>query len=224
MSPRETKEKENKMKKWIFMLAVLVLGWTLFSCAKSGDIKKAELKATIVERIPDISEPDWVKKTNDFWEEKGFYVYRGLSEGIGNLQASRRAAEASAKAALAEQVKVVVRSEFSSALEASGGDANAGQYLKDIFFSAVENLTLSGVIVKESYSQKLFEGDGYGGGKTYYRSYVLAQVSIDDYRKMVAAAFNKTNSQVGAANKSAKELSKETEERFWKQQEKDVQE
>ena len=206
------------MKKWIYLSAVLVLGWTLFSCAKSGDIKKAELKATIVERIPDISEPDWTKKTSEFWEEKGFYIYRGMSEGMSNLQASRRAAEASAKAALAEQVKSVVRSEFSSALEAAGGDANSGQYLKDIFFSAVENLTLSGVIVKESYSQKLFEGDGYGGGKTYYRSYVLAQVSIDDYRKMVAAAFSKTNAQVGAANKSAKELSKETEERFWQQQ------
>ena len=196
-------------------IILFVLGLCFFAaCSSTGP--KTSIK--VLETIPNISEPSWVKVSNEYWEAKGVYYYRGTSEGLTNLEAAKRAANASAKTNLAEQVKSTVRAEFSRALEAGNYDETTGGYLKDTFFSAVDNLTLSGVALKESYLQHILQSDGINE-KMYYRAYALATVSVEDYKKLVKSAFSNTNAQV-AANKSAKELAKETEERFWAAQEK----
>jgi hypothetical protein len=160
-----------------------------------------------------VSTPKWAENTQDFWEEKGNYFYKGLSEGMTNVQASRRAAQAAAFTALAEQVKVTVRNEFSNALESGAYDQTSGGYLKDVFFSVVDNLTISGAVVAESYSQRISEASETDN-RVYWRSFVLSRISADDYKKLVQQAFDKTSNQVGA-NKSAKELAKEVENRFF---------
>ena len=108
-----------------------------------------------------------------------------------------------------------MRNEFSRALEAGQYEETTGGYLKDVFFSAVDNLTLSGIVVSESYLQHLLE-TGDAQDRLYYRAYVLAKVSVKDYRQLVQTAFSDTKAQVHA-NKSAKQLAQETEARFWDQ-------
>ena len=55
-----------------------------------------------------------------------------------------------------------------------------------------------------------------------YSAYVLARISVQDYNGVVKRAFTDTKAQV-QANKSAKELVKETEARFWGNQGEDRQ-
>ncbi len=201
------------------MLCLLLAGVGLISaCSAKNVVKTPQLNVKVVETIPATSAPDWVNSTQEFWEKGGQYFYRGTAEGFTNLEAAKRAAVANARVSLAEQVKNVVRSEFSRALEAGAYDETTGGYLKDVFFSAVDNLTLSGVQMRESYLQHLVETSDMNQ-RLYYRAYVLTSVSKNDYNKLVRAAFSDTKAQI-AANKSARQLADATEDRFWAQQEK----
>ncbi len=203
----------NKQMMLVLLSAGIVL---LGACSSKNVINTPQLSVKVVETIPASAAPSWVDSTQEFWEKGGQYFYRGTAEGFTNLEAAKRAAAANARVNLAEQVKNVVRNEFSRALEAGAYDENTGGYLKDVFFSAVENITLSGVQVRESYLQRLLE-TGDINERLYYRAYVLSSISKTDYNKLVRAAFSDTKAQV-AANKSAKQLALETEARFWQQQ------
>lgn len=197
---------------------VCVLSCALLAACSSG-YRKADpdlFAVQVIETIPQVPAPDWVAKTQEFWQEKTRYYYRGTAEGFTNLEAAKRAASANARISLAEQVKTIVREEFSRALEASAYEAATGGYLKDVFFSAVENLTLSGVAIRQSYVQRLLERNELSE-RVYYRAYVLASIEQKDFTRLVQAAFNDTKQQV-AANKSAKDLAAVTEKRFWQQQ------
>lgn len=200
------------------MFGLLLAGVGLLTaCGPKNVVNPPQLSVKVLETIPATSAPDWVNSTQEFWEKGGMYFYRGTAEGYTNLETAKRAASAGARVSIAEQVKNVVRNEFSRAMEAGAYDDTTGGYLKDVFFSAVDNLTLSGVQIRESYLQHLLE-TGDMSERMYYRAYVLASISKADYNKLVRAAFTDTKAQV-SANKSAKQLAAETEERFWKQQE-----
>ena len=206
------------MKKKL-LLGLLIAGVGLMSaCSSKNMVKTPRLSVQVVETIPATSAPDWVNSTQDFWEKGGIYFCRGTAEGFTNLEIAKRAAVANARVSLAEQVKNVVRNEFSRALEAGAYDDTTGGYLKDVFFSAVDNITLSGVQIRESYLQHLLE-TGDMNERFYYRAYVLSSISKSNYNKLVRAAFSDTKAQV-AANKNAKQLAAETEARFLAQQEK----
>lgn len=202
-------------KNWIVPLCMGAM--LLVGCSSKNIISTPQLNVKVLESIPQTAMPDWVSSTTEFWEAKGYYYYRGTAEGYSNLEAAKRAANASARTNMAEQVKNTVRSEFARALESGNYDENTGGYLKDVFFSAVDNLTVNGIVMQESYLQHLLESDGLQE-RLYYRAYVLARISVKDYNGVVRRAFSDTKAQV-EANKSAKELVKETETRFWAQQE-----
>ncbi|MDR3244160.1 MAG: hypothetical protein LBT79_05370 [Elusimicrobiota bacterium] len=204
------------MKKLIAVAVLFVFAFVLSSCGGGAALKNAP-KIAILETMPaGVSTPKWAQNTQDFWEEKGNYFYKGMSEGMANVQASRRAAQAAAFTALAEQVKVTVRNEFSNALESGSYNSTAGGYLKDVFFSVVDNLTISGAVVAESYSQRVSESSETEN-KLYWRSFVLSKISAEDYKKLVQSAFDKTSKQA-SANESAKELAKKVEDRFFEVQ------
>ena len=203
------------MKK-VCLYSVLLLSVATFAACKGGQIRSDKVNIAVVETIPTADTPKWVNRSQDFWEEKQTYFYRGISEGFANLETARRAAQASLQAGIAEQIKNTVRNEFARALEAGMYDETTGGYIKDLFFSAVENITLSGVRLNESYLQRLHE-TGAGRDKLYYRAYVLGSITKQDYKQLVIRAFSDTKAQV-VANKSAKELLAQTEERFWQQQ------
>lgn len=203
------------MRKVCWAVCLACCGF-LTACSSADKIKSNHFEVKVIESIPQTGMPDWVNQTKEFWQTKGQFYYRGTAEGFTNLEAAKRAAAANARIQLAEQIKSVVRSEFSRALEAEAYDEATGGYLKDVFFSAVENLTLSAVSVRESYLQRLLES-GALSERIYYRAYVLVSIDEKDYRRLVLAAFSDTKQQV-AANKSAKALAAVTEERFWQQQ------
>ncbi len=203
------------MRKVCWAVCLACCGF-LTACSSADKIKSNHFEVKVIESIPQTGMPDWVNQTKEFWQDKGQFYYRGTAEGFTNLEAAKRAAAANARIQLAEQIKSVVRNEFSRALEAEAYDEATGGYLKDVFFSAVENLTLSAVSVRESYLQRLLES-GALSERIYYRAYVLVSIDEKDYRRLVLAAFSDTKQQV-AANKSAKALAAVTEERFWQQQ------
>jgi hypothetical protein len=202
-----------KMRKLTFAMCGLISCVLLAGCGGGSNIQTKTASVKVLESIPNISTPKWVDSAEDFKEENGSYTYRGMSEGMTNLVAARRSAQANAQTNIAEQVKNTARVEFSQAMEAGSYDENTGGYLKDTFFSAVNNLTLSGVKITSSYAQRLAETTA-SGERIYYRAYVQASLSKDDYKQLVQRAFSDTKAQV-TANKSAKELVAETEKRFW---------
>ncbi|MDR0485953.1 MAG: hypothetical protein LBH29_04430, partial [Elusimicrobiota bacterium] len=163
------------MKKLVYIAGVLLFAIVLSSCGGGTNLKDAP-KITVIEKVPNISTPKWVERSQDFWEEKGSYFYRGMSEGMTNVQASRRAAEAAATTALAQQVKATVRNEFTNALESESYNSTTGGYLKDIFFSVVDNLTISGAAVSESFSEHISMASDTEN-KVYWRSYVLVRIN-----------------------------------------------
>lgn len=199
-----------------WVVPLVISAWLFVGCSSKNIVSTPQLNVKVVETIPNTSAPSWVNATTEFWEAKGFYYYRGTAEGMTNLEAAKRAGNASARTNMAEQVKSTIRNEFARALESGNYDENTGGYLKDIFFSAVDNLTVNGIVMQESYLQRLLESDSVQE-RMYYRAYVLARISVKDYNTVVRRAFSDTKAQV-AANKSAKELVKETETRFWGQQ------
>ena len=200
----------------VCVYSVLLLSVAMFAACKGAQVRADQVRVAVVETIPATDAPKWVNRPQEFWEEKQQYFYRGISEGFTNLETARRAAQAGVQAGIAEQVKNTVRNEFARALEAGMYDETTGGYVKDVFFSAVENITLIGVRLNEAYLQRLHE-TGAGRDKLYYRAYVLGSISKQDYQQLVSRAFADTKAQV-AANKSAKQLVAETEARFWQQQ------
>lgn len=202
--------------KWVVPLVMGVC--LLAACSSKNVISTPQLSVKVLETIPQTSAPEWVNSTTEFWEAKGYYYYRGTAEGYTNLEAAKRAGAASARTNMAEQVKSTIRSEFARALESGNYDDTTGGYLKDVFFSAVDNLSVSGIVIQESYLQHLLETTGLQE-RMYYRAYVLARISVKDYNSVVHRAFSDTKAQT-QANKSAKELVKETEARFWAEQNK----
>ena len=201
------------MKKIVLFSASIAIGLLcLNGCGGSSTVKSSS-SIKILETIPDIATPKWVNSDTEFWEEKGVYFYRGTSEGMTNLAAAKRSSAATAQTNIAEQVKNTVRVEFSQAMEAGAYEETSGEYLKNSFFSSVDNLTVSGVRITSSFVQSVAETTS-SGERIYYRAYTLASLDKEDYKKLVQRAFSDTSAQV-SANKSAKEIAAETEKRFW---------
>jgi hypothetical protein len=199
------------MKK-LFVLVCLVLSFGLIAGCASGKKTSAAPKITVLEKIPSKT-PDWVNTDAEFNETKTSYTYRGMSEGYTTLDAAKRAAEANAKTRIAEQVKSTISAEFANVIESEKFAANTGGYLKDIFISSVDKVTISGIVVRASYSERISEVS-QAGEKISYRSYALAEISQEDFKKMVSQAFSNAGAQA-ASNKSAKEALAEAEQRFW---------
>lgn len=189
----------------------------LFGCGGTREGLKGTTQ-TVLEKIPNISQPEWVTSTKEFQERDGNYYYRGLTEGYTDLEASIRGAVANARTKLGEQIKDTMRSEFKRAMEAQKYDPTVGGYLSDSFVSVVNNIDISGSIHSESYSEKISEVS-QTGEKLFYRSYVLLQFPKASYEQAVKRAFNDLAAQI-EANKSAKELSVEVEKRFYENENK----
>jgi hypothetical protein len=178
-------------------------------------MKRGDTRVVIVETIPRIEEPKWVKSTKEFWEKKDSYFYRGMSQGYTDPEVSRQDAEAVAKTSLARQIKLVLREEFRRALEAQKHDPTIGGYLSDSFVSIVENLEITGSVLVDSYSQRIQEESHKTVLRDYWRTYALVKLPLGEYEKCAKRAFENLKVQV-EANESAKELLEETEQRFRK--------
>ena len=202
-------------------LLITVLGASLFvqSCGPSRVlVKRDKTRVVIVESIPRTAEPKWVKSTKEFWEKKGSYFYRGMSQGYTDPEVSKQDAEAVARTSLARQIRVVLRDEFRRALEAQKQDPTIGGYLSDSFVSVVENLEVTGSVLVDSYCQRIQEESHKTVLRDYWRTYALVKLPLGEYEKCAKRAFENLKVQV-EANESAKDLLEETEERFWEQQE-----
>lgn len=184
------------------------------SCATSRTlVKRGKTRIVVLETIPRISEPKWVNSTKEFWEKKGSYYYRGMSQGYTDPEVSKQDAEAVARTSLARHIKLVLRDEFRRALEAQKHDPTIGGYLSDSFVSVVDNLEISGSVLAESYSQRIREESYKTVLRDYWRTYVLVKLPRGEYDKCTSRAFRNLKEQV-QANKNAKELVEETEKWF----------
>jgi len=206
------------MKKYVLIAIGAVLLFVQ-SCGPSRVLmKRGDTRVVIVETIPRMEEPKWVKSTKEFWEKKDSYFYRGMSHGYTDPEVSRYDAEAVARTSLARQIRVVLRDEFRRALEAQKQDPTIGGYLSDSFILVVENLEITGSVLVDSYSQRIQEESHKTVLRDYWRTYALVKLPLGEYEKCAKRAFENVKVQI-EANESAKDLLEETEKRFWKQQE-----
>lgn len=197
-------------------LLIMVLGASLFvqSCATSRIVaERGKRRIVVVETIPQAKEPKWVKSTKDFWEKKDSFFYRGVSQGYTEPEISRQDAEAVARTSLARQIKLRLREEFRRAIEAKKHDPIIGGYLSDTFVSVIDNLEVSGSVIVESYSERIWEESHKTILDDYWRSYVLVKLPKGEYDKCIKRAFQNLRKQV-RANEEAKELVEETEKWF----------
>ena len=201
---------------FIICVVAVILELMLKGCA-GNRMKSVPSAIKIIETIPASLSPDWVASPLEFWESKGDYYYRGLSEGFNDPEASTRDAVASARTKLSEQVKIALREEFKRAFEGEKYDPVIGGYLSDAFFSAVENIEFSGSIHSASYSQRIVNTIE-DNPKTYWRSFVLVKIPCTEYKKSVRKVWESTKEKV-IANKSAKELAEKIEKKFWEKEE-----
>ena len=202
------------MKKMLVVLiSCMFVG--LIGCASKGKTASSAGQATVnvIETVPKGSQPSWVKDGKEYFEEKDKMKYVAVAEGFTNLEAAKRASFAAAQTKVAEQIKNNIGVEFGRSLEAGAYDETTGGYLKDVFMSNVEKLQVSGIISESTYSEKIQEQNGYDS-KVYWRTYTLASIPVSTYKNLVSRAFSDTSKQV-VQNKSAKELLKEAEARFY---------
>lgn len=197
-------------------LIFAIVGICLFvqSCITPKTIaKRGNMRIVVLETIPQTSLPKWVNSTKEFWEKKGSYYYRGISQGYTDPEISKQDAEAIARASLARQIRLVLREEFRKALEAQKHDPTIGGYLSDSFVSVVDNIEISGSVLAESYSQRIREESYKTVLRDYWRTYVLVKLPRGEYDKCASRAFSNLKEQV-QANESAKNLAEQTEKRF----------
>lgn len=200
------------MKKALLNLATIIsVVLLLESCA---GLRTMVVEIVMIESVPETSKPGWVKSTKEFWQKKGNYYYRGISQGYKDLEVSKQDAEAIARINLARQIKLVLRDEFARAVEAQKADPNIGGYLKDAFVMVVVNLDVSGSVLEHSYNERMQERTKRSIIKDYWRSYVLVKLPREDFERAAKKAFENLKEQV-QANQSAKELAEKVEEHFW---------
>lgn len=201
------------MKKLLAVsFSFLLLG--LVGCASKGQVSSADqVKTTVLETIPKGDQPKWVSSGKEHYEEDGKMFYVAVAEGFGNLEASKRASFAAAQTKVAEQVKNTIGVEFGRSLETGMYDDTTGGYLKDVFMSNVNKISVSGIAVEATYTEKIQEQKG-SESKVYYRTYSLVSIPESTYKDLVKRAFDDTSKQV-TQNKSAKELLTEAENRFY---------
>lgn len=186
----------------------------LIGCAGKGKISSSDqVKTIVIETIPKGNQPDWVSSGKEHYTEDGKMFYVAVAEGFGNLEASKRASFAAAQTKVAEQVKNTIGVEFGRSLETGMYEDTTGGYLKDVFMSNVNKISVSGVAVESTYTEKIQEQKGYES-RIYYRTYSLVSIPESTYKDLVKRAFDDTSKQV-SQNKSAKELLTEAENRFY---------
>ncbi len=201
-----------KNTKWL-VLAVVCFGFAvIFSgCGGIGAIQRSDQK--VMERIPNVAQPDWVNSTKDYFEKDGNLYYRGMSEHDTDLELSVRSAQGRAKIGLNETIKTRMLTEFTKALEGAKLE-KAGGYLKDAFVSSTTKVDISGSVQAESYSEKISELGQSGVESVYYRSYVLLQVPKLAYDQAVKMTFSDMKEQL-KANAGAREAADAAEQRFY---------
>lgn len=199
------------MKKLLtFTFIALFLG-IVVGCGSSVNHSRSAPRITVLERIP-ARTPSWVRSDAQFSQTRTTFTYRGISEGFTSLNAAKRAAEASAKTRIAEHIKSTISAEFVRVLESQMYDATTGGYLRDIFISSVDRLEVSGIIIRSTYSEKIAETSALGE-RIFYRSFALAELSRDDFQRLVDRAFSSARQQT-ATNQSAREALADAEQRF----------
>lgn len=203
------------MKKLVALsVGFMFLGLIGCSSSKVAKVSQADqIKMSVIETVPSGSQPDWVKDGKDAFIKDGKMYYVAVAEGFGNLEASKRASSASVQTKVAEQVKNTIGVEFGRSLETGAYEESTGGYLKDIFMSTTGKLDISGVVVEGTYSEKIQEVNG-AENKVYWRTYSLASIPETTFKELVKKAFDDTSAQV-SQNKSAQELLKEAEDRFY---------
>jgi hypothetical protein len=204
------------MQKNVSLAIVVALGFFglafgLIGCAGTKQLTKGTT-VTVIERIPNIEQPKWVNRAEEFWQDKGDFYYKGVSEGYTDLESSNRSAVATSRTKIGEMVKTTMRGEFEKAMVAGKYDPNVGGSLKDSFASVTDNIVISGTVPNESYSEKISQISD-NTEKLYYRTYMLMKLSEAEYQKAVARVFDDMKGQL-KANESAKQAAEETKNRL----------
>ena len=208
------------------MLAVVVscVFVGLVGCASTSNTVSGtsvqKLQKIVVDRIPggpNGSAPKWTEKIGkDDKSEKEKIYYVASIDGYEDVDASKKVAISEAQSLFANEIKLEIRQRGANAIEQYGKSSdNKGEYVKNIFISAVKDLKVQGLAIEDVYSEQIQEIQG-SDSKLYWRTYTRVSITKDNYNKVAKSAFDKTKTEISPQDKSAKKLVEEAEEDFYK--------
>ena len=214
------------------MLAVVVscMFVGLVGCASTGNSGSAtsgsaaqKFQINVVDRIPggpNGSQPKWAEnigKDDKSDKEKIYYV--ASIDGYEDVDVSKKVAISEAQTLFAQEIKLEIRQRGANAIEQYGKSLdNKGDYVKNIFISAVKDLKVQGLAVEDIYSERIQEIQG-SESKLYWRTYTRVSISRANYDKVAQMAFDKTKTAISPQDKSAKKLVEDAEVGFFEEKE-----
>ena len=194
----------------VFVLGFMAMLFVFYGCAlmKPG-IKKTKgigesPAMTVLEKIPNIPQPDWTTSSKDYWTQNGNVYTSGSAKKYSNLKTALDEAENFAMAKLVKHTKETMLAEFRETMALQKYDAKTGEYVTDTFSIVVSTMKISGAWIKESYSEKIKE-TSKGNERIIYRSWVLVELTRPVYESNIQQALSNLKTVV-KTNKNVKKL------------------
>lgn len=193
-------------------------------CASTGNTIKgtsvSKLQKEVVDRIPggvNGSQPKWAERIGkDDKSEKGKIFYVASIEGYEDVDVSKKVSISEAQSLFVQEMKLELEQRGANSFEQLGKSSdNTGNYVKNIFLSAVRNLKVQGLTVEDIYSEQIQEIQG-SESKLYWRTYTRISITKDNYDRVAKTAFDNTKAKISPQDKNAKELVEKVEEEFYK--------
>ena len=181
---------------WLFISGLFFI----YGCAGIPIINNEPIQA-VLERTPDVIQPDWTYKNRSYWIEDSSIYCSGFTDNSADIKASLTEAENSARTKLIQRIKAMVLSELKKAIDYQDMDSNTENYLNNIIPKIMMTFRVIGINKKDTYSEKISEKKGKED-KIYFKSYVLAAVSNKDYYKNILSAITSLKNEV-KSDKSA---------------------
>ena len=171
----------------------------------------------VIETIPPAPYPEWVRQYAERWETGERIFFRTSGEGYSTLTEAQEAASAMAKKKIVEEISSSIMSLETIDIHAvknseSGNFINGRNKVnyssnenisihdfKSIISSVINSVQAGGIIINEMYIEHIAQKKN-GAVDVYYRVYVLASISMGDYKKIGNSVFEnaeKTNADRG---------------------------
>src|SRR3989339_535820 len=183
-------------KRNVVSVAVVAIGalFIMNGCASLGQHAKGPVQ-TVLERTPDVPQPDWTGRSEAYWVQEGKIQSMGYAESSIDNESALDEAENIARTKLIQGVKESMLADFRQALDVQKADPRTGESLTSTFSKIVNTSKIIGISQKGLYSEKVSEKTGKEK-RIFYRSYVLAEMMNANYDRNEQQAIASLKAQV----------------------------
>ena len=183
------------MRRYFAMAVCMCSAMLVISGCASLMMSQKEPVQTVLERNPD-KEPAWmINDSRTYWVDKTSIMASGASGESNTLQTAVSGAENAANAKLIQGIKGMIDAEYKTALSRVKPDPTTETYLNNTFGGVLSNMQITGITVKEIYSEKVKEMFKKNE-KIFYRAYALVEVSNANYDKIILSSVSSLKNEI----------------------------